>query len=90
MIFQNHSVKSLSLRNIVAARFPGVRRQRSLRPMKLDTEKVISDGRLLLGVERNRLVTKERKGKPVAYVDQDCSTQTSSSPESVNLRARRW
>lgn len=69
--FEFHSANSLSLRKIVAARFSGVRRQRSLRPMKLDIEKAVSDGTLVPGVDRNRLAREESKDRPEACVDQN-------------------
>jgi hypothetical protein len=61
MIFENHFLKSLSLRNIVAARFSAVRRQGSLRPMTLDTEKTVLDGTFVPVIERNPLARKESK-----------------------------
>ena len=69
--FKIHSANSLSLRKIVAARFSGVRRQRSLRPTKLDIEKAVSEGTLVPGVDRNRLAREESKGRPEACVDQN-------------------
>ena len=52
------------------ARFSGVKRQRSFRPMKLDAEKAVSDGTLVPDVERSRLAREESKGRLALYADQ--------------------
>ena len=59
-----HFGKILSLRNIVAARFSIVNQQRSLRPIKFDMEKAVSEGTLVPGVARNRRAKEESNGKP--------------------------
>ena len=86
---ENRIYASLSLRKTVMARFSGVRRHRSFRPTKLDTENATSDGTLVPGVARNRRANDESNGNPFACVSQNRRVAPSPSLAHTNFEASR-